>query len=149
MTIEAEDIVLDLVSRIVDHTDEPIVTRDVNKRANIPSFPIVFVVEGEDEVLKRFDRPTGTIADRQIPIATVSFIEASSGEAAAGELALFQQELIRRVYKDQRRRIGQYGGGIRELRASAKFFPKVGTFAIAQAIFWQAFYKEDSARLFT
>jgi hypothetical protein len=150
MTIEAENAVLDVVSKLGGHPDEPMITRDARKRATLKHFPTIFVLEGLDEV-KHVWRNKVIENDREGIITTVSYIQASSGEAAAGELSGFEQEIRKAIYGDAEKKVGQigdYGAAIREIGASEKFFPPLGNSVIARALVWRIAYRELVSRVF-
>jgi hypothetical protein len=144
MALEKEDIVLDLITRLWTHPDNPIVTEDWSKAATLEHFPTVFVIERDDEVVNL----AGLTYGRECYVSTVSFVEGHSSESAPAHLRAFQKQLRQTVYKDRLRKIGQYGGGIREFKASQILHPPMGNNIVAQEIIWRIIYKEDVVRVF-
>ncbi len=147
-TYEGENAILDLIDRIAEHPQEPIVTRDINKVANLEFFPTVFVVERQDDVIKTSGAQT-PVNSRRLFVSVVSFIEGTSGEAAPAELTTFQRSLRRVIYSSETPpSIGDYGAYFQEHAASQVVYPPLGNNVIAQEIVLKIIYKEQVARLF-
>jgi hypothetical protein len=110
--------------------------------------PLILVVEQPDEVLETKMSGGRTIYTRRGFISTVSFITAAEEELKAPVMRAFQANLRKVVYQNQRRRIGNYGAGIREKRISQRQYLQAENMITAQEIIWQVDYKEDVSRLF-
>lgn len=148
MSIERDDIITTLVSRITNHADDPMVSRDWKKRATLEHFPTVFVVPRQDDIIKTIGlKPHRCI--RNWHISVVSFVEGADGETAPDHLESFQDEVRRVIYEDEHRRIGSYGAGIREVATSQVVFPPIGNNVVAQEIIFLVDYVEDTGKLTT
>ncbi len=145
--IEREDIIEELIERLVQHEQEPIVTRDLKKLVRCDNFPTIVVAELKDDVMKPHSRER-IAYDRHWNVSLVSHIQGTTGEKAASEMALFQQELKRCVYSDGMGGIGQYGAHFLELATSGIIPLKVGNNAIAQEIVLRVMYREEVDRNF-
>ena len=144
---EREDQNRDLEERLAAHPDNPVVSWDARKMATVNDFPSIFLIEQQDDVHSA-KGGARVINDRRRFVSVVSFIKGSSGEAAPGELAAFQDSMRRCVYKDERRRIGTIGAFIREESASGTVFPPLGNNVVAQHVVFRIAYKEQISRLF-
>jgi|GEM_PF-5811802 len=143
--IEREDIIEALIARLATHSAEPMVSRDWRKRATLEYFPTIFIVERKDDVVRTENKLR---AQREWIVSLVSIIAGSTGEAASAELSTFQRELIKLVFTNQSRTIGNYGGMIRIVAYSQVVFPPIGNNTVAQEIVFRVNYIEDSSRLF-
>lgn len=147
MSVEKENALTALGDRIAGMAAAPMVTRDLSKRATLSQFPAVFIVEGDDEIVESHKRPDGIIHTRHFTVASVAFIEGTTGELAPVELSTFQDALRLATYADQNRKLGDYGAGIYEQSASHVAFLKIGNNVVAQATIWKIVYKEHTGRL--
>jgi len=145
--IEREDIIEELIGRLVLHDSDPVVTRDLKKLVRCDNFPTIVVVELKDDVRKPHSRERISY-DRDWNVSLVSHIQGTTGEKAAGEMALFQQELKRCIYSDGMGGVGQYGAHFLEVATSGIVPLKAGNNAIAQEIVLRVMYREEIDRNF-
>lgn len=145
--VEREDFLTDLETRLTAHSAEPIVTRDVSKLGILDFFPQIFIVQHPDNVTSNEDGRR-IRNKRKALIAIVCLVQGTDGETAPTELATFEDEMKRLVYQDGKRRLGNYGAGIREVAMSAIEYPAIGNYAVARATIFRVDYIEDVTQLF-
>jgi len=147
VSLERQDILDTLIARLLTHSDAPMVTKDVRKRATLNYYPAIFVVPGADEIVGvRGARAPKFL--REWTIGVVSFIQGTTGEEAPDELETFQEEVKNVIYFDETRKIGNYGAGIREQMMLQPEYPPKGNNTIAGGIVFLVQYAEDTGRMY-